>query len=318
MIDPIIFTIPGTNIAIHWYGVLMAVGVFSAGWVTAVGLRRKGENPDFVWDGLVWAIPAGIIGARLWYCANVTLGGNSYYLDNPMRIVRVWEGGLHFYGAVLFGGLAAYLYFRANQLDFLLLLDSVAPALLIGQAVVRPANYINQELYGPPTELPWGIRIDAAHRIPPWTDLVNFPVETTRFHPTFAYEMLWNFAAAALLLWMARRREEELKPGALFAGWLLLEGVGRFWLEWFRPDQPRLAGTGISYSRIVATLMAVVGVVWLLIRYEVVRLPFLSSGPETYDVTTSEEAESEMPDAGEVHNAEVEADPQAEAPQSEA
>jgi len=289
MIDPIIFTIPGTNISIHWYGVLMAVGVFTAGWVTAMALRRRGEDPDFVWDGLVWAIPAGIIGARLWYCANVTLGGSSYYLDNPIRIVRVWEGGLHFYGAVLFGGLAAYAYFRANRLDFLLLLDSVAPALLIGQAVVRPANFINQELYGPPTELPWGIPIDAAHRIPPWTDLARFPVETTRFHPAFAYEMLWNFAAAAVLLWMARRLEEKLKPGALFAGWLVLEGVGRVWLEWFRPDQPTLAGTGISYSRIVAAVMAVVGVVWLLTRYEVIRLPFLSPGPETYAVTSSEE-----------------------------
>jgi phosphatidylglycerol:prolipoprotein diacylglycerol transferase len=294
MIDPIIFTIPGTNISIHWYGVLMALGVFAAGWVTALGVRRRGEDPEYVWDGLIWAIPAGIIGARLWYCANVTLGGSSYYLDNPIRILRVWEGGLHFYGAVLFGGLAAYIYFRMNHLDFLLLLDAVAPALLIGQAVVRPANFINQELYGPPTELPWGIRIDAFHRIPPWTDLTRFPVETTRFHPTFAYEMIWNFLAAALLLWAARRLSERLKPGALFAGWLVLEGVGRFWLEWFRPDQPRLAGTWISYSRIVAAVMAVVGVVWLLIRYEVIRLPFLSSGRSSYALASSSGSEAEV------------------------
>jgi len=293
MIDPIIFTIPGTNISVHWYGVLMALGVFAAGWVTAVGFRRRGEDPDYVWDGLIWAIPAGIIGARLWYCANVTLGGNSYYLDDPVRIIQVWEGGLHFYGAVLFGAVAAYVYFRVNHLDFFLLLDTVAPALLIAQAIVRPANFINQELYGPPTELPWGIRIDAAHRIPPWTDLSAFPMDTTRFHPTFAYEMIWNLAAAALLFWAARRREQKLKPGALFAGWLVLEGVGRFWLEWFRPDQPRLAGTAISYSRIVAAVMAVVGVVWLLVRYEVIRLPFVSPGPHTYRVSGTDETEPE-------------------------
>jgi len=293
MIDPIIFTIPGTNISIHWYGVLMAVGVFAAGWVTAVGVQRRGEDPDYVWDGLIWAIPAGIIGARLWYCANVTLGGSSYYLDNLLRVVRVWEGGLHFYGAVLFGGLAAFLYFRVNHLDFRLLLDSVAPALLIGQAVVRPANLINQELYGPPTDLPWGIPIEAAHRIQPWTDLVRYPVETTRFHPTFAYEMIWNFAAAALLIWAARRLTRKLKPGALFAGWLVLEGVGRFWLEWFRPDQPRLAGTAISYSRIVATVMAIAGGIWLLVKYEVIHLPFLSPGPSEYAIRSSEGAESE-------------------------
>ncbi len=295
MIDPIIFEIPGTGIAIHWYGVLMSVGVFVAGWITAVGVRRRGEDPEYIWDGLIWAIPAGIIGARLWYCANVTLGGSSYYLDDPVRIVRMWEGGLHFYGAVLLGGLAAFLYFRARGLDFWLLLDAVAPALLIGQAIVRPANFINQELYGPPTDLPWGIEIGAAHRIPPWTDLGRYPVEATRFHPAFAYEMIWNFLAAALLLWVARRLAERLRPGALFAGWLVLEGVGRFWLEWFRPDQPTLPGTAISYSRIVAALMAVVGAIWLLIRYEVLRLPFLGSGPESYRISPSGAADSEAP-----------------------
>jgi len=293
MIDPILFTIPGTNISIHWYGLLMAIGVFAAGWVTALGVRRRGEDPEYVWDGLVWAIPAGIIGARLWYCANVTLGGSRYYLDAPVRIVRVWEGGLHFYGAVLFGGLAAFIYFRVHELDFRLLLDAVAPGLLIGQAVVRPANFINQELYGPPTDLLWGIRIEAVRRIPPWTDMTRYPVETTRFHPTFAYEMIWNFLAAAMLLWAARRLAKKLKPGALFAGWLILEGVGRFWLEWFRPDQPRVPGTAISYSRIVATLMAIAGAIWLLVKYEVIRLPFLSPGPSSYALAPSEEAGSE-------------------------
>ncbi len=293
MIDPIIFTIPGTGIAIHWYGVLMALGVFAAGWVTAIEVRRHGEDPEYVWDGLIWAIPAGIIGARLWYCANVTLGGSSYYLDDPTRIIRMWEGGLHFYGAVLFGGLAAFIYFRVKGLDFWLLLDSVAPALLIGQAIVRPANFINQELYGPPTDLPWGIRIEGAHRIPPWTDLGRYPVEATRFHPTFAYEMVWNLLAAALLLWLARRLTSKLKPGALFAGWLILEGAGRFWLEWFRPDQPRLPGTEISYSRVVALAMALAGAIWLLVRYEVIRFPFIGPGPSTYAIGSSARGESE-------------------------
>jgi phosphatidylglycerol:prolipoprotein diacylglycerol transferase len=289
MIDPILFTIPGTNIAIHWYGLLMALGVFAAGWVTARGVGRRGEDPEYVWDGLIWAIPAGIVGARLWYCANVTLGGSRYYLEDPVRIVRIWEGGLHFYGAVLLGGLAAFIYFRVRDLDFRLLLDAVSPALLIGQAIVRPANFINQELYGPPTDLPWGILIVPGRRIPPWNNLARYPVETTRFHPTFAYEMIWNFLAAALLLWVARRLSERLKPGALFAGWLVLEGVGRFWLEWFRPDQPTLPGTAISYSRIVAAAMAVVGLIWLLIRCRVLRLRFVGPGPAQYRIGSSDE-----------------------------
>jgi phosphatidylglycerol:prolipoprotein diacylglycerol transferase len=293
MIDPIIFTIPGTNISVHWYGLLMAVGVFAAGWVTALGVRRRGADPNHVWDGLIWAIPAGIIGARLWYVANTTLGGSRYYLENPGRIFLIPEGGLHFYGAVLLGGVAAFIYFRHHKLDFRLLLDAVAPALLIGQAVVRPANFINQELYGPPTDLPWGIPIEAAHRIPPWNDLSRFPLETTRFHPTFAYEMIWNFLAAGVLIWVARRFSKKLKPGALFAGWLILAGVGRIWIEWFRPDQPRVPGTAISYSRIVAVLMTIAGVIWLLIRYEVFQLPFISSGSSSYDLARSGSAQTE-------------------------
>jgi phosphatidylglycerol:prolipoprotein diacylglycerol transferase len=293
MIDPIIFTIPGTNISVHWYGLFMAVGVFAAGWVTARGVRRRGEDPDYVWDGLIWAIPAGIIGARLWYVANTTLGGSKYYLEHPARILFLPEGGLHFYGAVLLGGVAAFIYFRYHKLDFRLLLDAVAPALLIGQAVVRPANYINQELYGPPTDLPWGIPIKAAHRMPPWNDLSRFPLETARFHPTFAYEMIWNFLAAGLLLWGARRFSKRLKPGALFAGWLILAGVGRVWIEWFRPDQPRVPGTAISYSRIVAVLMTIAGVIWLLLRYEVIHLPFISPGSSSYAPSSSDSSQLE-------------------------
>ena len=293
MIDPIIFTIPGTNISVHWYGLFMAVGVFAAGWVTARGVYRRGEDPDYVWDGLIWAIPAGIIGARLWYVANTTLGGNSYYLEHPGKILFVPEGGLHFYGAVLLGGVAAFIYVRHRKLDFRLLLDAVAPALLIGQAVVRPANFINQELYGPPTDLPWGIPIEAAHRIPPWNDLSRFPLETTRFHPTFAYEMIWNFLAAGLLLWVARRFSKKLKAGALFAGWLILAGVGRVWIEWFRPDQPRVPGTMISYSRIVAVVMAIAGILWLLIRYEVLHLPFIAPGSSSYVLAPSDDSQPE-------------------------
>ena len=286
--DPIIFRIPGTNIALHWYGVIMALGIIIAGWVAEWGVRQRGEKGEHVWDLLVWAAPAGIIGARLWYVANDILGGSSYYLNYPLRIIYLPEGGLHFYGAVLFGGLAAYAYVRVNELDFRLVMDAAAPALLVGQAVVRPANFINQELYGPPTDLPWGIAIDAAHRLPPWNDLAAFPLETTRFHPTFAYEMLWNFLATGVLLWLALEFKKRIKPGSIFAGWLILEGVGRELIEFFRPDQPRVPGTDISYSRIVAGLMIVAGLIWLLIKYEIIRLPFLSSGPESYTLSPQE------------------------------
>lgn len=279
--NPIFFTIPGTNISLHWYGLIMAVGIIIAGLVASWGVKQRGENPDHVWDLLVWAVPAGIVGARLWYVANETLGGSRYYLDQPLRILNLPGGGLHFYGAVLFGLVGGWIYIRRNGLDYRLFLDAAAPALLIGQALVRPANFINQELYGPPTELPWGISIDAANRIPPWDNLALFPVEITRFHPAFAYEMLWNFLAAGLLLWAALEFKRRLKPGTLFAGWLVLEGVGRELIEFFRPDQPRIPGTAVSYSRVAAGLMVIVGMFMLLYLFEKIKLPAgeRSSGP---------------------------------------
>lgn len=283
--DPIIFRIPGTNIALHWYGLFMALGIIAAGYVSEWGVRREGEDPEKVWDLLMWAVIPGVIGARLWYVANDILGGGKYFVDDPTRIFKTWEGGLHFYGAILFGAIAGLIYMRVKDLDPRLFLDVAAPAFLIAQAVVRPANFINQELYGPPTDLPWGIKIDAAHRIPPWDNLMAFPVETTRFHPAFAYEILWNLLAAGVLLYIALQYKEKIKPLTVFAGWLVLEGLGREIIEFFRPDQPRIPGTEISITRVVAAGMVIVGVIILLIKYEIIKLPFLKPGPDSYQIS---------------------------------
>ncbi len=284
MIDPIIFSIDlgSFHLDFRWYGVLIIFGVMVGAWVAEKEIARRGGNSDTIWDGLLWVLPAAIIGARIWYVVNDILGGNSRFVDEPGRIIRITEGGLHIFGAIVFGLLAAYIFARKNQIDIFLMLDAAAPSLLIGQALARPANFINQELYGPPTELPWGISILGENRIPPWNDLEIFPEETTRFHPTFAYEMIWNLVTAGLLLWIVRRFNERVKPGTAFAGWLILAGIGRVIIENFRPDQPRIPGTALSYSSLVAGLMALAGLLWLLVRYEVIRIPFLSPGPESY------------------------------------
>ena len=293
MIDPVAFTIPGVNISVHWYGIIMMVGILLGTWIAAREVRRWGGNPDHVWDGLTWAMPAGVVGARLWYVVNDILGGGKRYLEDPVSILRIPEGGLHFYGAILFGALAAYIYARRSKVDMWLIIDSVVPALLISQAVIRPANFINQELYGPPTDLPWGISISAVNRIPPWHDLSLFPEETTRFHPTFAYEMAWNLLAAGLLLWATRRFSKKMRPGMPFAGWLILAGVGRVIIEIWRPDQPRIPGTSFSYTSLVAVLMAIGGLVLLLVKGGVLRLPFLSQAPDSYAILPAEPLQSE-------------------------
>ncbi len=280
MIDPVIFTIG--NFSLRWYGVIVMLGVIAGSLIVERELKRRGEKGDRIWDALIWVLPAGIIGARLWYVANAILGDNRSYLENPASIIRVWEGGLHIFGGFLFGALALLFYLRRNHLDPWLFLDAAGPGALVGQGIGRLANFINQELYGPPTTLPWGIPISAEHRLPQYQDLNLYPVESTRFHPTFAYEMLWNFASAGLLLWIARRYKEDLKPGTIFAGWLVLAGIGRVIIEFFRPDQPKIASLGISYTSIFAALMAIVGAVLLMARYKAIHLKFAENWEEEY------------------------------------
>lgn len=292
MIDPVIFTIRlfGWEFPLRWYGVIVMIGVIVGSLIVERELRRRGENGDRIWDALIWVLPAGIVGARLWYVLNATLGGNRYYIENPGQILNIPQGGLHIFGGLLLGAIALLYYLRKNNLDPWIFLDSAGPAMLIGQAIGRIANFINQELYGPPTTLPWGIPISPEHRIDAYADLNQHPVDT-RFHPTFAYEMLWNLLAAGFLLWLSRRYKDELKPGALFAGWLVLAGVGRVIIELFRPDQPKIADLGFSYSSLFAALMAIAGAVMLMARYKAINLKFAENWQEEYRVAEKPVAE---------------------------
>jgi phosphatidylglycerol:prolipoprotein diacylglycerol transferase len=288
MIDPVIYTfqIFGREYPLRWYGVIVMIGVIVASLVIERELNRRGEKGERIWDILVWVLPAGIIGARLWYVMNATLGGNRYYIENPIQIINIPQGGLHIFGGFLFGATVLLLYLRQNKRDPWIYLDAAGPAVLIGQAIGRIANFINQELYGPPTTLPWGIPISAEHRLALYP-VDQYPVATTRFHPTFAYEIIWNLFAAGLLLWISRRYKDQVKPGTIFAGWLVLAGLGRFLIEFFRPDQPKIAGLGFSYSALVSMLMAIIGAIMLLVRYNKIHMKIADNWEEQYrtDVT---------------------------------
>jgi phosphatidylglycerol:prolipoprotein diacylglycerol transferase len=283
-IDPIIYTfkIGGFELALRWYGVLVMTGVAVGAWVAEMLVNRLGEDGERIWDALLWIVPIGIIGARLWYVVNATFGGNMYYVDNPAKILAITEGGLHFYGGLLFGAVVLMIYLRKYKLDPWLFLDAVAPVTLLGQAIARPANYINQELYGQPTTLPWGIHISAAHRYPEFADLTRYPVATTLFHPTFAYEIVWNLLAFSLLIYIWRKYVKQVKPGTMFFGWLVLAGVGRFLIEFFRPDQPKLGDFWMTTTQLFALLMALAGALLLAARYGKLNLPFKVSWPDAY------------------------------------
>jgi len=291
MINPVIhtFNIFGYQYPLRWYGVIVMLGVIAGSLIVERELKRRGENGDSIWDALIWVLPIGIIGARLGYVLNATLGGDQYYIQNPAQILNIPQGGLHIYGGLVLGAITLLWYLRRNKLDPWLFLDIAGPALLIGQAIGRIANFINQELYGPPTTLPWGIPI-TENRLP---QFANLP-ETTRFHPTFAYEMIWNFVAASLLIWLSRRYEKRIKPGTIFAGWLMAAGVGRVWIEYFfRPDQPKIGTSLISYSLVAAALMAVAGAILLLARYKKINLAFAEDWEEEYQIVGQAESEEE-------------------------
>ncbi len=286
MIDPVIFSFKLFiwTVTLRWYGVLVMLGAVAGARLAEKEIQRRGENGESIWDAMVWVLPIGILGARAWYVVNNILGGGKYYLDNPLKIFYVWEGGLHFFGGLLFGAIALYFFLKQNGFDIWLFLDAIAPAVFIGQALARPANFINQELYGQPTKLPWGIPIDAGHRLAQYADLSQFPVDTTRFHPTFAYEMILNILLALLLLWISRHYKDKMKPGAIFAGWLICAGLIRTFIEFFRPDQPRMGESFVSYTMFVSLLMAVAGAALLLIRYGKLQLASADGWEAEYQI----------------------------------
>jgi phosphatidylglycerol---prolipoprotein diacylglyceryl transferase len=292
MIDPVIFSFKlfVWTITLRWYGVLVMFGAVAGAWIAEREIRRRGENGEAIWDAMVWVLPLGIIGARLWYVVNNILGGSTYYTDNPAKIINIPEGGLHFFGGLLFGAVALFFFLKKNGMDFWLFLDSIAPAILIGQALARPANFINQELYGQPTKLPWGIPIEAGHRLAQYADLSLFPVASTRFHPTFAYEMILNILLALVLLWVSRQYVDKMKPGAVFSGWLVFAGLARAFIEFFRPDQPRIGESFVTYSMFVSLLMAIAGVVMLLVRYGKLKLAFAENWEEEYQIKPVEKS----------------------------
>ncbi|MBM3124074.1 MAG: prolipoprotein diacylglyceryl transferase [Chloroflexi bacterium] len=290
MIDPVIFTFKLFNIqvALRWYGVLVMLGAIVGAWYAEREIRHRGENGDSIWDAMVWVLPIGIIGARVWFVMNSILGGNTYYLDNPGKIAYIWEGGLHFFGGLLFGAIALYFFLKKNGMDLWLFLDAIAPATLLGQALARPANYINQELYGQPTLLPWGIPIEAPYRLPQYSDLSQYPMDSTRFHPTFAYEIILNILIVLFLWWISRQYAKLMKPGTIFSAWLMLAGASRTFIEFFRPDQPKIGDSFVSYTMVVSILMFLVGLIMLLLRYEKLKWAVAEGWETRYQIRKTE------------------------------
>ena len=254
-------------LTVYWYGIILVTGMLVGGYVAAFETRRRGENEDHVWNMLMVVILLGIVGARLYHVFSSPAGGNigwAYYRVHPEAIFYIWDGGLGIYGAIVGGLIGVLLYTYRNKLSLLRYLDIGAPALLIGQAIGRWGNFANQELYGPPTALPWGIAIDQYHRIPPFDDLTKYPL-TTRFQPDFLYESLWSLVGVILLLAVGRKFVGKLKEGDLFLAYLIWYPLGRLWVEALRPDAWRI--DNIPTAQIISLALIVMAGVLLFVRH---------------------------------------------------
>jgi len=236
-VDPILIHL-GPNFGIHWYGLLITTGMVLGAAYAAWRAKVDEENPEHVWNSLVLTAIFAIVGARLYHAFSSPRGGGigwAYYRQHPIEILYVWQGGLGIYGAIVGGGLGLLIYARRAGLRPLQWLDYAAPGLAIGQAIGRWGNFINQELYGPPTELGWGLIIDAEHRIAPYDNLAQYPLDTL-FHPTFLYESIWCFLLFGMLAFVAHKGKAWLLEGDIVMGYLIGYPLGRFLIEYLRPD----------------------------------------------------------------------------------
>jgi phosphatidylglycerol:prolipoprotein diacylglycerol transferase len=233
--DPIAFRLPILGLPIYWYGIIIVGCILIGCYVATLEAKRRGQDPEHIWNGLILVIVFGLIGARLYHIISSPQGlvrGFEYYRQHPLEIFMIWQGGLGVFGMVAGGALAIFLYARWQKLDFLTWLDIAALPLALGQAIGRWGNFFNQELYGYPTTVPWGIPIDMQYRLPQFADLP----ETARFHPTFLYESIWNFLMFLTLMYVGRRYEDRLLKGDIFLLWAILYPLGRFFVEFQRPD----------------------------------------------------------------------------------
>jgi phosphatidylglycerol:prolipoprotein diacylglycerol transferase len=235
------------RIDVRFYGLIIMLGVLAGGWLASLELRRRGENPQEVWDLLVYLVIGGVVGARLWHVFTPSVSTvnsgitTSYYLQNPLQILNFRHGGLGMPGVILGGAIALAIYAWRHQKSFAFWADVASPSLALGQAIGRWGNFFNQELYGAPTNLPWKLYIDPAHRLPGF-EKVEY------YHPLFLYESLLNLANMFFLLWLLRRQQEKLLPGDVFLAYLVLYPFERFLLEFLRLDIVRAGGLNLNQT----------------------------------------------------------------------
>ena len=266
---PVLLSIPSPSdgvwhlgpVPIRGYALCIVLGIVVAVWLSERRWVARGGKAGEMQDVALWAVPFGIVGARLYHVAT---DHDLYFGDgrSAWNILYVWHGGLGIWGGIAGGAVGAYLCARRKGIRMLPLMDTIGPTLLVAQAIGRWGNWFNQELYGKPTDLPWGLRIDEAHRVPGYEHY-------TTFHPTYLYECVWNLAGFFLLLWLERR--VRIGYGRMMALYVMIYTAGRFWIEQLRIDTVELHDVlGMRFNvwtSVVLFVAALAFFVWSLRRH---------------------------------------------------
>ncbi|MES1239934.1 MAG: prolipoprotein diacylglyceryl transferase, partial [Chloroflexota bacterium] len=255
--DPVFLRILG--FPIYWYGIAYAVGLAAVYWVLMREARHRGLDENLLGTGMIVVAVAALIGGRLYHVIDQW----QLYANDPLKIFLPPYSGLGFFGGLITGGLAFVYLVRRWHLSAWVWADIVATDIFLMQAAGRLGNFFNQELYGPPTNLPWGIAIDCAHRIVEYP-CTTFPLATTHFHPLFLYESLSGLLGAATLLWLASKPRPWLRSGDLAAIKFIWIGAVRFLVEFLRINNWRLAD--IPTAQLFGVAFALLGVGIMALR----------------------------------------------------
>ena len=246
-------------LTIHTYALCILAGIVAAILITQRRLKVRGIAPGFVVDAALWAVPLGIVAARIYHVLTHT---GDYFApgDNLWNVFAIWDGGNALYGSMLGGALGIWIATRRAGVRFLAFADAMAPGMLVAQAIGRLGNYFNQELFGLPTTLPWGLQVAPTDpHIPPGTP------PGTLFHPLFLYEIVWNLIGVAIILLLERRF--ALQWGRAIAVYLIWYGLGRSWLEAIRIDPTSDAFLGIPANDWASFAAVAIGLVLLLVQW---------------------------------------------------
>jgi prolipoprotein diacylglyceryl transferase len=255
--------VPWGIIPIQMYALCILTGIVLATIITSRRLTKRGAEPGVVLDIALWAVPLGIIGARLYHVLTHPAdyfyeGANIWNPFEPGAIWNIWEGGNAIYGSLIGGAIGVWIGCRMTGIRFLSFADALAPGLLVAQATGRLGNWFNHELFGMPTDLPWGLEIES--------DNLAFPAglpDGTLFHPTFLYEIVWNLAGAALIIFLERKI--NLRWGKALAVYLIWYGTGRAFFESIRVD-PSEMFLGIRANVWASFAAVILGIVIFIVQ----------------------------------------------------